>query len=1110
MSDSSLTTHLTGISAVAGFRACRGLFVLAIALLVAICALPASAQQPKRMLVGFRDTMQTSSLAKLQRDTGARPTKLLAGGRVLVMDLAANETPASFKSKALMSPSVAFVEPDGMMYPTLVPNDPEYGQQYHLELIRAPEAWDVTTGSRNVTIAVVDTGVDLDHPDLVGRIFRNTGEIPGNGIDDDGNGFIDDVNGWDFQNGTNDPNPEPDGVDNDGNGTPDDQVSHGTLVAGLAAATGNDGWGTAGIDWNVKILPIQVFPDDGGASVSQVIDGIDYAVLMGADIINLSVGGGYYESFTPAIERANNAGILVVAAAGNSGQQFTDFSTSWESPVCNDGENLGVDNWVLGVGSTDRNDLRASFSNYDGSSTRNFVECMAPGEGIYGIGFYQPGFPAFSSYFTTNSGTSFSAPQASGLAALLLAQNPARTPAQLIAAIRNGCDSIDSLNPGFAGKLGAGRINCARSLGVPLAPRLPQDVAAADTPDDQGGSITITWRTSPDDGAGAESVTAYIILRSRTATDSFSEVGTVGPGATSFVDTSVSDGLAYYYMVRVTDGSLSADTDVVGPVRSSNDSAPARVTGVYTEDRPADDGGAIVVGWNRYVAPPDFSHFAIYRARARFSNVAAMTPIAQVDSSAAVDHVDTTVTDGVDYYYAVVAVDTFDNSIADPTVVGPVQSFANGSMTLAAGMYFLGSPLEPSDGDPATLLGVQSAQIRVARWNAARRDYDLYSGPGTLPVAVGRGYWLKLEETLTFSPVGNLAPAGSLNVELTPGWQQIGNPYFGNMNLANVTVDYQGTTMDLASASAAGIIQQIFWRYNRADNSYNMIAPMLGVGDSIIPPWEGCWARVEKGCSLILPRPDTAASAPAASVAEGGLEGAGDWVARLAARGVGGTDSDNFFGVSQRLSEMGPLHSPPPTANGVDLFFSNGTGSRLAGDLAATGAGAAEWNLMVEGLPGSPVEVWCPDPTSIPQGWTATLVDSVTGATTDIRRGARYTTALREGETLRPMSLRLTRTGGVLTLSSLSAQATRAGGAQMTFTLSAPADCTVSVLNIAGRTVRVLERGVSRPAGSSQTVWDGRSDAGLAVPNGMYLMQVEAVSEGGSRTQAVRTLAIQR
>jgi len=619
----------------------------------------------------------------------------------------------------------------------------------------------------------------------------------------------------------------------------------------------------------------------------------------------------------------------------------------------------------------------------------------------------------------------------------------------------------------------------------------------------------VVWQLSLDDGAGADSVTEYSILRRPGVSGPLTEVGRVPAETTEFMDSTVTDGVDYYYVVRATDGTLFSDTDAVGPVQSENDGAPPKVQGVYAEDRPADDGGAIRVGWNPYAAPPDFDHFSIYRAPVPFTSISLMQPIAQINDANATEHVDATTVDGVDYYYAVTAVDEFGNVVMSVTSVGPVQCFANGPMTIAAGMHFFGSPLEPGNRDPAGFFGVAPGALKMARWSRTDGRYVLYSGPSSLPLVLGHGYWLKLDSALSFTPAGNAAPSGSLSLNLGTGWHQLANPYFSEMDMTGATVRYLGTTMDLASSDAANIMRQTFWTYNAADNGYNLIAPFLGIGDSAIPAWKGFWARVEKACTVTLPRPGTLTVAGGAMVPAG--EGSDGWVARLCVRSRGGCDRDNFFGVSDSLSRAQSLVSPPPTAGGVDLYFceESGAGERLAGRFSPGGSGQVAWQMRVQGQPGEQIEVWCPDPGAIAPGYAATLSDPATGADVNVRNG-RYRVALRGDETARPMLLRLTRTGGALTLTSVTAQPTRAGGAQVSFALSAAAQCTVQVLNIAGRTVRVLERDRQRPAGAAQVVWNGRSDSGSTVPRGVYLMQVEAAGADGSRTQAVRTLAIGR
>ncbi len=416
-----------------------------------------------RLIVRLRPTVSPQQVRPLVARGGGSIRSITPDGALMFVSLdpgtALDQAIAAYEAQ----PEVEYAAYDLLVYPTLVPNDPEYLNQYHHPLCDSPEAWDVTTGSSSVTIAVIDSGIDKDHPDLAGKLWINPGEIPGNGIDDDNNGYVDDVNGWDFVNSSNDVEPEPDGEDDDGNGYIDDNVNHGTFCSGLAAALGNDGYGVAGVDWGMRIMTCQVFPDDGPTSLTPILEAIYYAVDNGANVINMSLGGGYSTLYDAAISYAYNNRVLVVAAAGNEDWEFTDDSATWLSPVCNDGPNPYVDNYVLGVAATDANDRRASFSNYDGSSV-NFVDVCAPGVDVYSSRYQNPLFPDFAEYFGAGSGTSFSCPITAGLAGLLLAERPERTPANLIGKIREGAKNIDSLNPQYAGKLGAGRINMADSL----------------------------------------------------------------------------------------------------------------------------------------------------------------------------------------------------------------------------------------------------------------------------------------------------------------------------------------------------------------------------------------------------------------------------------------------------------------------------------------------------------------------------------------------------------------------------------------------------------------------------------------------------------------------
>jgi len=241
---------------------------------------------------------------------------------ILVLTLEEGADVYAAVAELKQDPDVVYAEPDRLVHTFATPNDPyfsstgSWGQPYAdmwgLYKINAPAAWDITTGSDSVVIAVVDTGLDYNHPDIAGRVWTNSGEIPGNGIDDDGNGFIDDVRGWDFAYGDNDPM---------------DGYGHGTHVSGTIAAATNNGLGVAGITWAGKILPVKGLDDSGSGYDSTLALAMRYAADNGADVMNNSWGGsGVSQTIQDAVDYAYALGCIVVAAAGNSNSDAKYFS----------------------------------------------------------------------------------------------------------------------------------------------------------------------------------------------------------------------------------------------------------------------------------------------------------------------------------------------------------------------------------------------------------------------------------------------------------------------------------------------------------------------------------------------------------------------------------------------------------------------------------------------------------------------------------------------------------------------------------------------------------------------------------------------------------------
>jgi len=361
-----------------------------------------------------------------------------------------------FRSFTVLAVAIIFTRAD-FAY-ALIPSDMEYGSQWYLKKIGAPAAWDIKRESSQVVIAVLDTGVDISHPDLRDNIWKNKDEIAGNGVDDDRNGYIDDINGWDFVNNIPDPNPKF------AEGFTDVGINHGTIIAGIIAARGNNAFGISGVTWQARIMPLKVMNDKGEGSVASVIKAIDYAIKNKADIINLSfVGMGFSRSLEEAIARAYSAGIMIVAAAGNEDNNQASHSLDdlKAYPVCYD----GASNMIIGVAAVDAIDQKADFSSYGFSC----IDITAPGTSFLGLSVYKPAESYngewFNSYYKGYwSGTSMAAPLVSGSLALLKAANPKLKSSQLVETLLSNTDNISRLNPNYLGRLGRGRLNIAAAL----------------------------------------------------------------------------------------------------------------------------------------------------------------------------------------------------------------------------------------------------------------------------------------------------------------------------------------------------------------------------------------------------------------------------------------------------------------------------------------------------------------------------------------------------------------------------------------------------------------------------------------------------------------------
>lgn len=402
-----------------------------------------------------------------------------------------------------------YVEPEYVNKLLYTPNDPNVTNQYYLANIRAFEAWNETKGNTNITIAIVDSGGDLAHEDLAGNL--RTLADPTDGVDNDGNGWIDDSQGWDFVGSSTGNLNDPNFIgDNSPQLVTGGNVGHGVYVAGCASGVADNGKGIAGVGFNTKLLFTKHSPDNDPNTTSVYLgyDGVLYAALSGADIINCSWGGPNRSEIIQDMINfiAEDLGVLVVAATGNSGIEAPFYPAAYQN--------------VLSVSAVTQTNAKAAFSNYG-----SYVDISAPGVAIFTT--------SFGNLYNSVQGTSFSSPITAGAAALVMDKFPSYTPQQVAEQLRVTSNSTDlySNNPVFIGKMGFGILDVYSAL-TKVSPSVrastPRLLNASGSPAQQGqtGYLTMTFKNI----LAATSSALEISIVENSAFISVTK-GTIRPGA---------------------------------------------------------------------------------------------------------------------------------------------------------------------------------------------------------------------------------------------------------------------------------------------------------------------------------------------------------------------------------------------------------------------------------------------------------------------------------------------------------------------------------------------------------------------------------------------------
>ncbi len=436
------------------------------------------------LLVKFKKGVNSALVAENTEKFGANLLETLGDTNWVRVKLPQDLSVEQAIKEYLQSGEIESVQPNYYYHLQATPNDSQFGSLYGMTKISAPTAWDLTTGNANTVVAVIDTGSKYTHEDLAANIWTNSGEINNNGVDDDGNGFVDDFYGYDFF--YNDSNPL-------------DENGHGTHVSGTIGAVGNNALGVVGVNWNVRIMTIKIYDNDGyGTTAAMLINAYNYVRLMKNRGINIRVTNnsysgcdeacGYDQATKDALDALGDAGVLNVFAAGNDARNI-DFNQAFPASYTSPG--------IVTVASSNSTDDRSGFSNWGVTS----VDIAAPGSGILST-------VMSAGNYGTLSGTSMASPHTAGAAALLSSYNPNLSVASLKATLMNSADILSQWN-GFVKS--RGRLNIANALQNQTVCSFSLSSNSLSVPT-KGGTFSVNVTASPNCDSAIKSNVKWIQL----------------------------------------------------------------------------------------------------------------------------------------------------------------------------------------------------------------------------------------------------------------------------------------------------------------------------------------------------------------------------------------------------------------------------------------------------------------------------------------------------------------------------------------------------------------------------------------------------------------------